>query len=149
MITLSSCSVQRLFSVEGGFYSDAAYGSMLLLCHSFMLQKTTDYALIPLYYDWKIHAALWQLELGARAWFRYILDLLPLAKAEGRGAFRMDSKEGQQLHPSIHQSGHAGWSQNRLHHKGLTTPDILLMLAICACALRQMYIMCPLCSILL
>ena len=27
-----------------------------------MLQKTTDYALIPPYYARKIHAALWQLE---------------------------------------------------------------------------------------
>ena len=34
----------------------------LLSCHSFMLKKTTDYALIPPYYARKIHTALWQLE---------------------------------------------------------------------------------------
>ena len=34
----------------------------LLLFHSFMLQKITDYALIPPYYARKIHTAMWQLE---------------------------------------------------------------------------------------
>ena len=69
----------------------------------FYASKTTDYALIPPYYAWKIQCCL----MAVRgAWFR---DLTQCC-----GAFRTDSKEGQQLHPSTHQSGHAGWSQ---YHK--------------------------------
>ena len=59
-----------------------------------------------LLYARMIHAALWQLELGV--WLD--LTCCHWLRRRAGGAFRTDSKEGQQLHPSIHQSGHAGWS---------------------------------------